>query len=188
MIFTGTLSIFRPLYSDVQSHLIADTLPRTHSPSLSPRPPSSSSNLSSSSPLAFSVSVPGYIPSYLEKDEPCVVCGDKATGYHYRCITCEGCKVQPSSALIRRDLKGRVLFAEPLSLILNYRHSWPDFVQALYTCWSNVQFHQKTTAVQEHILMQPFFRHCSIIKNGDKTLVSFFRGLEKVFSDSSTLS
>lgn len=35
----------------------------------------------------------GYIPSYLEKDEPCVVCGDKATGYHYRCITCEGCKV-----------------------------------------------------------------------------------------------
>uniref|UniRef100_A0A673NH87 Thyroid hormone receptor alpha-A-like n=1 Tax=Sinocyclocheilus rhinocerous TaxID=307959 RepID=A0A673NH87_9TELE len=38
------------------------------------------------------ISVPGYIPSYLEKDEPCVVCGDKATGYHYRCITCEGCK------------------------------------------------------------------------------------------------
>uniref|UniRef100_A0A8C6U401 Thyroid hormone receptor alpha b n=1 Tax=Neogobius melanostomus TaxID=47308 RepID=A0A8C6U401_9GOBI len=37
-------------------------------------------------------SVTGYIPSYLEKDEPCVVCGDKATGYHYRCITCEGCK------------------------------------------------------------------------------------------------
>lgn len=38
------------------------------------------------------ISVPGYVPSYLEKDEPCVVCGDKATGYHYRCITCEGCK------------------------------------------------------------------------------------------------
>ncbi|XP_041087553.1 thyroid hormone receptor alpha-like isoform X2 [Polyodon spathula] len=34
----------------------------------------------------------GYTPSYLEKDEPCVVCRDKATGYHYRCITCEGCK------------------------------------------------------------------------------------------------
>uniref|UniRef100_A0A3B4B9V6 Thyroid hormone receptor alpha b n=1 Tax=Periophthalmus magnuspinnatus TaxID=409849 RepID=A0A3B4B9V6_9GOBI len=42
--------------------------------------------------LPLSVSVAGYIPSYLEKDEPCVVCGDKATGYHYRCITCEGCK------------------------------------------------------------------------------------------------
>lgn len=37
--------------------------------------------------------LPGYIPSYLDKDEQCVVCGDKATGYHYRCITCEGCKV-----------------------------------------------------------------------------------------------
>ncbi|KAJ8267349.1 hypothetical protein COCON_G00125210 [Conger conger] len=34
----------------------------------------------------------GYIPSYLDKDELCVVCGDRATGYHYRCITCEGCK------------------------------------------------------------------------------------------------
>lgn len=22
------------------------------------------------------------------------MCGDKATGYHYRCITCEGCKVR----------------------------------------------------------------------------------------------
>lgn len=39
---------------------------------------------------------PGYIPSYLDKDELCVVCGDKATGYHYRCITCEGCKVTQS--------------------------------------------------------------------------------------------
>ncbi|CAF88149.1 unnamed protein product, partial [Tetraodon nigroviridis] len=36
----------------------------------------------------------GYVPSYLDKDELCVVCGDKATGYHYRCITCEGCKVR----------------------------------------------------------------------------------------------
>ncbi|XP_077446976.1 thyroid hormone receptor beta-like isoform X2 [Stigmatopora argus] len=34
----------------------------------------------------------GYIPSYLDKDELCIVCGDNATGYHYRCITCEGCK------------------------------------------------------------------------------------------------
>lgn len=54
----------------------------------------SSSSISFFCPIALSISLPGYIPSYLEKDEPCVVCGDKATGYHYRCITCEGCKVQ----------------------------------------------------------------------------------------------
>ena len=42
---------------------------------------------------------PGYIPSYLDKDEQCVVCGDKATGYHYRCITCEGCKLWTSHLL-----------------------------------------------------------------------------------------
>lgn len=37
-----------------------------------------------------------YIPSYMDLangPEPCVVCGDAATGYHYRCMTCEGCKV-----------------------------------------------------------------------------------------------
>lgn len=37
-----------------------------------------------------------YIPSYMDLSngpEPCVVCGDAATGYHYRCMTCEGCKV-----------------------------------------------------------------------------------------------
>lgn len=36
-----------------------------------------------------------YIPSYMDLangPEPCVVCGDAATGYHYRCMTCEGCK------------------------------------------------------------------------------------------------
>ncbi|XP_068854623.1 thyroid hormone receptor alpha-like isoform X3 [Aphelocoma coerulescens] len=31
-------------------------------------------------------SMSGYIPSYLDKDEQCVVCGDKAASYHYRCI------------------------------------------------------------------------------------------------------
>uniref|UniRef100_UPI00358F2874 thyroid hormone receptor beta-A-like n=1 Tax=Myxine glutinosa TaxID=7769 RepID=UPI00358F2874 len=33
-----------------------------------------------------------YVPSYMGKDELCAVCGDKATGYHYHCLTCEGCK------------------------------------------------------------------------------------------------
>lgn len=45
--------------------------------------------------------ISGYVPSYLDKDELCVVCGDKATGYHYRCITCEGCKVKAASAAAR---------------------------------------------------------------------------------------
>ncbi|XP_075939557.1 thyroid hormone receptor alpha isoform X3 [Anarhichas minor] len=57
-----------------------------------PKRKSKNSHCSGKSVSALSASVPGYIPSYLEKDEPCVVCGDKATGYHYRCITCEGCK------------------------------------------------------------------------------------------------
>uniref|UniRef100_A0A5K3FVK9 Nuclear receptor domain-containing protein n=1 Tax=Mesocestoides corti TaxID=53468 RepID=A0A5K3FVK9_MESCO len=36
-----------------------------------------------------------YIPSYMDPTkgpEPCVVCGDNATGFHYRAMTCEGCK------------------------------------------------------------------------------------------------
>uniref|UniRef100_A0A4W3J2P5 Thyroid hormone receptor beta n=1 Tax=Callorhinchus milii TaxID=7868 RepID=A0A4W3J2P5_CALMI len=43
-------------------------------------------------PLGVELPMFRYIPSYLDKDELCVVCSDKATGYHYRCITCEGCK------------------------------------------------------------------------------------------------
>ena len=50
-------------------------------------------------PACLPSSLPGYIPSYPDKDEQCVVCGDKATGYHYRCITCEGCKVWTSQLL-----------------------------------------------------------------------------------------
>lgn len=101
-------SVPSPPHHPHSSALPVRLVTQTHSPASSSSPPShhthctppthtiisSSSTSSSSSPIALSVSVPGYIPSYLEKDEPCVVCGDKATGYHYRCITCEGCKVQ----------------------------------------------------------------------------------------------
>lgn len=75
-------------------HCLHSSLLISSSSSSSSHKTLSSSSTSSSCPLALSISVPGYIPSYLEKDEPCVVCGDKATGYHYRCITCEGCKVR----------------------------------------------------------------------------------------------
>ena len=46
--------------------------------------------------ILFLVASP-YIPSYMDLTngpEPCVVCSDAATGYHYRCMTCEGCKVR----------------------------------------------------------------------------------------------
>lgn len=65
-------------------------------------------------PLISSISSSaGYIPSYLDKDELCVVCGDKATGYHYRCITCEGCKV---SGL--RPVQSRPFFLSKLRVFL----------------------------------------------------------------------
>lgn len=28
----------------------------------------------------------------IKGDELCVVCGDRASGYHYNALTCEGCK------------------------------------------------------------------------------------------------
>ena len=45
-----------------------------------------------------------YIPSYMDLTngpEPCVVCTDAATGYHYRCMTCEGCKVRNIYLLLK---------------------------------------------------------------------------------------
>ena len=38
-----------------------------------------------------------YLPSYMDLTHgptPCVVCSDAATGYHYRCMTCEGTHCQ----------------------------------------------------------------------------------------------
>lgn len=31
------------------------------------------------------------------ENEKCPVCGDKVSGYHYGLLTCESCKVNPSS-------------------------------------------------------------------------------------------
>lgn len=31
-----------------------------------------------------------------ELEEPCPVCGDKVSGYHYGLLTCESCKVRPA--------------------------------------------------------------------------------------------
>uniref|UniRef100_A0A914UZP3 Uncharacterized protein n=1 Tax=Plectus sambesii TaxID=2011161 RepID=A0A914UZP3_9BILA len=42
--------------------------------------------------LVFYDAAGPYIPSYMDANDVCVVCSDVATGYHYRCMTCEGCK------------------------------------------------------------------------------------------------
>lgn len=80
-------------------------------------------------PACLPSSLPGYIPSYLDKDEQCVVCGDKATGYHYRCITCEGCKVWTSQLL-------------PLP-----HHLSPGLVRSLksLSTWPDRQFYKRVT-------------------------------------------
>jgi ecdysone receptor len=31
-------------------------------------------------------------PSPRQQEELCLVCGDRASGYHYNALTCEGCK------------------------------------------------------------------------------------------------
>lgn len=32
-------------------------------------------------------------PAPRQQEELCLVCGDRASGYHYNALTCEGCKV-----------------------------------------------------------------------------------------------
>ncbi|KAK4467603.1 hypothetical protein MN116_000266, partial [Schistosoma mekongi] len=49
-----------------------------------------------------------YIPSYMDPltgPEPCVVCGDNATGFHYRAMTCEGCK-----GFFRRSIQKKLIY------------------------------------------------------------------------------
>uniref|UniRef100_A0A0K0EDF5 Nuclear receptor domain-containing protein n=1 Tax=Strongyloides stercoralis TaxID=6248 RepID=A0A0K0EDF5_STRER len=69
---------------------------------------SSSSSASSSpcgnSPKNRNKGTP-YIPSYLEKGQLCNVCGDEATGLHYRAITCEGCK-----GFFRRTVQRKLVY------------------------------------------------------------------------------
>jgi len=39
----------------------------------------------------------GHSTGRMKGEELCVVCGDKASGYHYNALTCEGCKGKKKS-------------------------------------------------------------------------------------------
>lgn len=57
--------------------------------------------------FSFTIGEP-YIPSYMDPlagPEPCVVCGDNATGFHYRAMTCEGCK-----GFFRRSVQKKLVY------------------------------------------------------------------------------
>uniref|UniRef100_A0A8U7NLS6 Nuclear receptor subfamily 1 group H member 4 n=1 Tax=Corvus moneduloides TaxID=1196302 RepID=A0A8U7NLS6_CORMO len=52
----------------------------------------------------------GHSTGRVKGDELCVVCGDKASGYHYNALTCEGCKgllteIQCKSKRLRKNVK-----------------------------------------------------------------------------------
>ncbi|KAL3998896.1 Zinc finger C4 type (two domains) family protein [Acanthocheilonema viteae] len=51
------------------------------------------------------ISAVPYLPRYMKPGQPCVVCGDDATGLHYRAITCEGCK-----GFFRRTVQQKIAY------------------------------------------------------------------------------
>lgn len=70
------------------------------------------------------------------QDELCVVCGDKASGYHYNALTCEGCKGLSSfQSLVNRSLEsGRSLLSPYLDSSGFFRRSVTK--KAVYHCKS----------------------------------------------------
>lgn len=36
-----------------------------------------------------------------QQEELCLVCGDRASGYHYNALTCEGCKGKPTLQIFK---------------------------------------------------------------------------------------
>lgn len=39
-------------------------------------------------------------PTPRQQEELCLVCGDRASGYHYNALTCEGCKGKSKNQLL----------------------------------------------------------------------------------------
>ncbi|XP_062619846.1 thyroid hormone receptor beta-like [Saccostrea cucullata] len=89
-LYPGVSSASRPHSENSMSSPISATSTSSSSPSSS----QASSDAGEPTNTSKRKGAP-YIPSYMDLSngpEPCVVCGDAATGYHYRCMTCEGCK------------------------------------------------------------------------------------------------
>ncbi|KAM3176363.1 hypothetical protein ACTXT7_006632 [Hymenolepis weldensis] len=60
-----------------------------------------------------------YVPSYMDPDnvDKCVVCGDNATGFHYRAMTCEGCK-----GFFRRTIQKKLTYTCKFNNNCNVMH------------------------------------------------------------------
>lgn len=69
-------------------------------------------------PMLFYVAEP-YVPSYMDPDnvDKCVVCGDNATGFHYRAMTCEGCK-----GFFRRTIQKKLTYTCKFNNNCNVMH------------------------------------------------------------------
>lgn len=121
-------------------------------------------------------SLSGYIPSYLEKDEPCVVCGDKATGYHYRCITCEGCKVRTHNLKVLDTRSETVLSFKVSTYIITRTVTMCAATERSYiqTCLYNLSVGSCIVCLPDSI---PTFQVCSSMAS----CVCSLQGLRLIF-------
>ncbi|CAL8068407.1 unnamed protein product [Calicophoron daubneyi] len=107
----------RPLFAASQGLAVGSGATSTASTPI-PSAPSSAPNTPTKSCDSATSSMPNtsskarkkepYIPSYMDPSsgpEPCVVCGDNATGFHYRAMTCEGCK-----GFFRRSIQKKLVY------------------------------------------------------------------------------
>ncbi len=100
-----------------------------------------------------------YIPSYMDLSngpEPCVVCGDAATGYHYRCMTCEGCKVRACRGvhqLINKVLINKVRFG---------------FMLYIWALW------RRHSSARDRESLHTNFRWCALLNEGTEKEINLF--------------